>query len=63
MIANGFIKSSEFISQEKIDKIKEACKKFENIPRLKELKEDLPEEISYGEIKCVLADIENKKVD
>ncbi len=47
-----------FISQERIDMIVEARKGFSARPKLGEVKEKLPNDISYGEIKCVVAEVE-----
>ena len=56
LILNNYISSPDFISEETIKLILEACNKFPAQPKLKELKEMLPKEISYEEIRCVLAD-------
>ena len=58
LVLNNYISNSEIVSEEKIKKILNACEKFSTKPKLKEVKEMLPEDISYGEIKCVLADAE-----
>ena len=44
-----------------IKQILEAKSKLPNTAKLKEIKEILPEEITYNEIRCVLAD-KTKKV-
>lgn len=56
LVVNGYLSSKEFISEDKINQILEAKKKFPNAAKLKELKQALPESVSYNEIKCVLAD-------
>ena len=63
LISNNFLSSSDVVPDEKIKQISEAYNQFKNEPRLKELKELLPEEISYEEIRCVVADMNklNKK--
>jgi len=53
LIANDYLSSSDVVSEEKISQITEAYKQFKNEPKLKELKEMLPENISYEEIRCV----------
>ena len=60
LILNNYISSSDFISEEAIKLIIEACNKFPAQPKLKKLKEMLPEEISYNEIRCVLSDKKKK---
>ncbi len=60
LIANNFLSSADVVSEEKIKQIEEAYKKFKYEPKLKELKEKLPENISYEEIKCVVAEITKK---
>src|SRR3989338_276936 len=61
LIANGYLSSSDVVDEGKIKSIIEVCKQFKNEPRLKELKEKLPENISYGEIRCVVAGINKNK--
>ena len=56
LVVNGYLSSKEFISEDKLNQILEAQKKFPNAAKLKELKQALPESVSYNEIKCVLAD-------
>lgn len=56
LLANGYVSSIEFVEQDKIDKILEARGKLKRHFRLREIKEILPENISYDEIKCVLDD-------
>ena len=56
LIANDYLSSADIVSEEKIKLITEAYNKFKNEPKLKELKKKLPEEISYEEIMCVIAD-------
>ena len=56
LLANGYVSSAEFVEQDKIDKILEARGKLKRHFRLREIKEILPENISYDEIKCVLDD-------
>lgn len=56
LLANGYVSSAEFVEQDKIDKILEARAKLKRHFRLKEIKEILPENVSYDEIKCVLDD-------
>ena len=48
--------SSEFVPKNTIRQILEARNKLQNAVRLKEIKENLPEDITYDEIRCVLAD-------
>jgi len=64
LIANNYLSSADVVSEEKIKHITEVYKQFKNEPKLKELKEMLPENISYEEIRCVIADLKkilNKK--
>jgi len=56
LVANNYLSSSEFIPENIIKQVLDAKAKSLNTPRLKDLKEILPEEITYNEIKCVLAD-------
>lgn len=56
LLANGYFSSGEFIEKDKISKILEARSRLKRHFRLKEIKEILPENISYDEIKCVLDD-------
>ena len=56
LLANGYVSSIEFVEQDKIDKILEARGKLKRHFRLREIKEILPENISYDEIKCILDD-------
>ena len=56
LLANGYVSSSEFVEQDKINKILEARAKLKNDFMLREIKEILPDDIAYDEIKCVLAD-------
>ena len=56
LISNDYLSSSEVISKDIINKVTGAAKKLSK-PTAKEVKELLPE-ISYGEIRCVLADLE-----
>ena len=60
LVSNDYLSCSEFIPENIITQILEAKSKFPNIIKLKEIKEILPEEITYNEIRCVLADT-NKK--
>ena len=56
LVVNNHVSSSEFIPENIANQIIEAKSKLPNAARLKEIKEILPESISYNEIKCVLAD-------
>ena len=56
LVANDYLSSSEFVQESVVDQILEAKRKFPNSVKLKEIKEILTEEISYNQIKCVLAD-------
>ena|SRR3989338_817787 len=62
LIANDYLSSSDVVSEEKIKQIEEAYKKFKHEPKLKELKEMLPENISYEEIRCVIAHFNMSKI-
>ena len=56
LVANGYLSCSEFVPENLIKQIIKAKSGLPNAAKLKEIKEMLPEEISYNEIKCVLAD-------
>ena len=56
LVASDYLPSSEFIPEDRIQQILEAKNKLPNSSKLKEIKEILPEEITYDEIRCVLAD-------
>lgn len=56
LVANGYLSSSEFIPEIIIKQILEAKNKLPNAAKLKEIKEMLPEDITYNEIRCVLAE-------
>ncbi|MEK6982963.1 MAG: helix-turn-helix domain-containing protein [Nanoarchaeota archaeon] len=46
-----------FIEEDVIKQVAEAYREFEEEPRLRQLKEKLPESISYEQIRCVVADL------
>ena len=56
LVANNYLSSSEFIPENIIGQVLEAKSKLPKASKLKEIKDILPEEITYNEIKCVLAD-------
>ena len=56
LIASDYLSSSEFIPENIIKQVLEAKSKLPNSSKLKEIKEILPEGITYNEIRCVLAD-------
>ena len=60
LVANNYLSSSEFVPEKIIKQILEAKSKVPNATKLKEIKELLPESITYNEIRCVLADKINK---
>ena len=60
LVANNYLSSSEFVPEGIIKQILEAKSKAPNATKLKEIKELLPESITYNEIRCVLADKTNK---
>ena len=60
LVANNYLSSSEFVPEEIIEQILEAKSKVPNAAKLKEIKELLPESITYNEIRCVFADKTNK---
>ena len=62
LIVNNYLSSSDVVPDEKIKQISEVYNQFKNEPKLKELKEKLPENISYEEIRCVLADLKRKNI-
>lgn len=57
LIANSYLSSSDVVEIDKINQITEAYRQFKTEPKLKELKEKLPENISYEEIRCVIAEL------
>ncbi len=61
LIANDYLSSSDVVDEGKINKITEAYRQFKSEPKLKELKEKLPDNISYEEIRCVVAGINKNK--
>ena len=62
LIANNYLSSSDAADEEKIKIITEVYRQFKNEPKLKELKEKLPENISYEEIRCVVAGINKQNI-
>lgn len=61
LIANSYLSSSDVVEIDKINQMTEAYRQFKTEPRLKELKEKLPENISYEEIRCVVAELNKNK--
>ena len=57
LIVHGCLTVSEVVSKDVYSIIKEACARFEKRPLLKEIKELLPPEITYEQIRCVAAGI------
>ena len=55
LISNNFLSSSDVVPDEVIKHVADVYKKFKTEPKLKELKEKMPENISYEELRCVLA--------
>lgn len=60
LIVNNYLSSSDIIPEEKISGIMKIYRQFNDEPKLKELKEKLPENISYEEIRCVVADFKKE---
>ena len=56
LVSSNYLSSSEFIPEIVIKQILEAKSKLPNAAKLKEIKEMISEEITYNEIRCVLAD-------
>ncbi|MBS3107131.1 helix-turn-helix domain-containing protein [Candidatus Woesearchaeota archaeon] len=56
LIVHGHLHSNEVMPEEIHAKIGEACSRFEKRPALKEIKSQLPAEISYDQIRCVVAE-------
>ena len=56
LVVNDFLSISEFVPEHIAKQILEAKSRLPNASKLKEIKEILPEEITYNEIRCVLAD-------
>jgi len=63
LVANGYLSSAEFIPKNIIKKVIEAKIELKKDFKLKEIKEILPQEITYNEIKCVLADNSLEKME
>lgn len=61
LIVSRHLSSSEILSEEIRRKIEEVCSKFNTKPSLKEIKEQLPQEITYDHIRCVTADFYEDK--
>lgn len=57
LIVNGYLEGSEVIPKDVYEIIKDACARFEKQPLLKRIKELLPPEITYEQIRCVAGDI------
>ena len=62
LIVNNYLSSSDAVDEEKIKIITEVYRQFKNEPKLKELKEKLPENIGYEEIRCVVAGITKQNI-
>ena len=60
LIGNGHLEVSDFISQEKYMKVAEAIREVQS-EKLSEIKSSCGEDISYSDIKMVLADVQRKK--
>lgn len=63
LIANKHLSAEDVVSKDVIKKVAEAYAQFREEPRLKELKEKLPEDISYEEIRCVIAGLKKEGND
>ena len=63
LVANDCLSTYEFIPESVIKQILEVKARLPKASKLKEIKEMLPEEITYNEIKCVLADKNLEKVE
>lgn len=57
LIVNNYLSGFDVLPGEIIQQVTNVYKQFKNEPKLKEIKEKLPENISYDEIRCVLADL------
>ena len=57
LIVCGYVRSSQIISEEKQKVIERVCTQFKARPPLKEIKALLPAEITYDEIRCVVAGV------
>ncbi len=62
LIATNCISSKDIISEKIVKQISEVTGNFKDVPSVKEVKELLPN-VSYEEIRCVLADIKRGKQD
>lgn len=60
LIGNGHLEVSDFISQEKYMKVAEAIRDVQS-EKLSEIKSSCGEDISYSDIKMVLADVQRKE--
>lgn len=56
LVANNYVSSSEFVPENIINQILEVKAELPNALKLKQIKEMLPEVVTYNEIRCVLAD-------
>ena len=56
LIVNRHLTSSEIISEDMQKKIEDVCLKFDIKPSLNDIKEQLPEDITYDHIRCVAAE-------
>jgi len=61
LITKSFIDVNDFVEKSKIEKILNNLNN-ENIVSLKKIKESLSEDITYFEIKCVLADLNRRPI-
>ena len=56
LIVNGHLSSSDVISEDMRSKIEEVCSQFDERPSLTKMKEKLPQDITYEQIRCVAAE-------
>src|SRR3989338_11305716 len=56
LIVNGHLSSSDVISEDMKKRIEEVCSQFDERPSLTKVKEKLPQEITYEQIRCVAAE-------
>ena len=61
LIVNGHLSSSDVISEDMRSKIEEVCSQFDERPSLTKMKEKLPQDITYEQIRCVAAEFYGEK--
>ncbi|MAF36759.1 hypothetical protein CL622_06600 [archaeon] len=60
LIKKDYLRIHEIVEKEKIEIIQNQLKKYDDVPSTQEVKEQLPENISYDDIRWVIADIKKE---